>query len=258
MAMAKPYRIERKKHAALGGSLALVPDLGTQSQHESLERDVYDDPRIAQIIETLKELRGFLDPSQRMATYIIDTYKRELTEINALRVDIDAMKQAIEATKYEIASLHVTENSGDGMRRVSGELDAVVNDTERAITAILAATEDIETQAGILRAVMGKASEPLEIIQERVIQLYESCNFQDLTGQRITKIVRTLGFVESRLDKMIQVWGGIEAFKDFEDKAQPFQAFTGSTMTDATLLNGPRLEEDAGHVSQDDIDALFQ
>jgi chemotaxis protein CheZ len=91
-----------------------------------------------------------------------------------------------------------------------------------------------------------------------VIQLYESCNFQDLTGQRITKIVRTLGFVESRLDKMIQVWGGIEAFKDFEDKAQPFQAFTGSTMTDATLLNGPRLEEDAGHVSQDDIDALFQ
>jgi chemotaxis protein CheZ len=253
MAAVKKYRIERKDVSALGSPLMYASNQEPEEERE--------DPRIAEIMESLKELRGFLDPTQRMATDIVDTYRREIGEINKMRNELDEMKTAIDATKQEIASLHVTEVGGDGMRRVSGELDAVVSDTERATSAILTATEEIETQAGILKAIMGAGSEPIEIIQERVIQLYESCNFQDLTGQRITKIVRTLGFVEERLDKMIEVWGGIEAFKEHNEMAQPFRAFTGSHAADSSLLNGPKLEsscEADDHVDQDDIDALFE
>ena len=53
-------------------------------------------------------------------------------------------------------------------------------------------------------------------IQDKVIQIFEACNFQDLTGQRITKVVSTLRFVEDRIMQMMDIWGGIETFKDIE------------------------------------------
>ena len=90
-------------------------------------------------------------------------------------------------------------------------------------------------------------------ILERVIVLYEACNFQDLTGQRINKIVNVLKFVEERLDKMIDVWGGLEAFKTLAGQDGP----RISEDDHKSLLNGPKLDEDAGHVDQTDIDALF-
>jgi chemotaxis protein CheZ len=51
---------------------------------------------------------------------------------------------------------------------------------------------------------------------------------------------------------MMEIWGGLEAFKDIEVEA------VAEREGDAKLLNGPKLDgEDAGHASQDDIDALF-
>src|SRR3712207_6761573 len=87
-------------------------------------------------------------------------------------------------------------------------------------------------------------------ILDRTVTLYEACNFQDLTGQRITKIVGVLKFVEERLDKMIGVWGGLDAFKDLVEQE-------ADADDERSLLNGPKLDEDPGHVSQNDIDALF-
>jgi chemotaxis protein CheZ len=43
----------------------------------------------------------------------------------------------------------------------------------------------------------------------------------------------------------------MEAFKDMTPEA------IAEREGDKKLLNGPKLEEEAGHVSQDDIDALF-
>ena len=88
-------------------------------------------------------------------------------------------------------------------------------------------------------------------ILDRTVALYETCNFQDLTGQRITKIVAVLTFVEERLDKVIDVWGDLEAFRDLVEQEGEQRGDEGA------LLNGPKLEDDAGHVSQHDIDALF-
>jgi chemotaxis protein CheZ len=167
------------------------------------------------------------------------------------------MKEAITSTKAEIASIHRSEYEGKGMRRVAGELDAVVGATEQATTTILAAVEEIETQANMLRSsgIGAGATDSVGIILDRVVGMYEACNFQDLTGQRITKIVTVLKFVEERLDRMIEVWGGLDAFKDLApDAAQPVPV---NENDDRSLLNGPRLEDDAGHVDQSDIDALF-
>src|SRR5262249_27593828 len=88
-------------------------------------------------------------------------------------------------------------------------------------------------------------------IQDQVIKIFEACNFQDLTGQRITKVVATLQFIETHIIRMMEIWGGIDAFKDFAPEAR------SERDADGRLLNGPKLADEAGHASQDDIDALF-
>ena len=212
------------------------------------------DERFARIMETLEELRGFLDPSQRLASDVIDAYRKEISEVYALRQEIDAMKAAITHTKREIASLYKSDNEGKGMRRVAGELDAVVTATEEATGSILTGLEDIETLANMLRASSGGGgSDEAGAILDRVVSMYEACNFQDLTGQRITKIVNVLKFVEERLDRMIDVWGGLDAFQELIQH----EAIAPVLDEEKNLLNGPKLEEDIGHVSQDDIDSLF-
>ena len=193
-----------------------------------------DDPRLTEILATVMELKRFLDPSQRLASDVIDAYRKEIGEVYQLRAEIDAMKEAITSTKNEIASLHRSEHQGKGMRRVAGELDAVVDSTELATTRILAAVEEIETHANMLRAagVETGNNDHVGAILDRVVGMYEACNFQDLTGQRIHKIVGVLKFIEERLDRMIDVWGGLDAFKDLvEPEAPPPPTTPGRSST---------------------------
>ena len=89
-------------------------------------------------------------------------------------------------------------------------------------------------------------------IQEQVVKVFEACNFQDLTGQRIGKVVRAFGFIEQRVDQMMEIWGGIESFKGFE----PDEIVDNGT--GHHLLNGPSLVSDADVADQSlHIDALF-
>jgi chemotaxis protein CheZ len=173
-----------------------------------------------------------------------------------MRSELDIMKDAITRTKTEIATLYRSENTGNGMRRVAGELDAVVDSTEQATSTILGAIEEIETNASMLRAMRTSAAgrENIDAIMERVVIAYEACNFQDLTGQRISKIVGVLKFVEEHLDRMIEAWGGLDSFKDVLGVDGPARPDIND---ERSLLNGPRLDDDPGHVDQGDIDALF-
>jgi chemotaxis protein CheZ len=90
-----------------------------------------------------------------------------------------------------------------------------------------------------------------EEIQERVVSIFEACNFQDLTGQRISKVMTTMKFIEKHITVMMDIWGGVDAIKSHAP------AIVDTREGDDRLLNGPKLEGDVGHASQDDIDALF-
>lgn len=208
--------------------------------------------RLDEILQAIQDLRRI---TQASAGETIEACRRELTEAFAMRGELDLMKEAITRTKQEIAALHRSEGSGKGMRRAADELDAVVESTERATTTLLNVVEDIETQANMLRAQrLSKAGqESVDAILERVVTAYEACNFQDLTGQRISKIVGVMKFVEDHLDRVIEAWSGLESFRDFVAPAAP----AVDPNDERSLLNGPKLDEDPGHVDQSDIDALF-
>jgi len=206
-----------------------------------------------ELILEIRALRSAIEPREDDARRIIETYQLQIGEIQKLKQELDLIQTAIDDTKQQIATLHVTGFQGPEMRRVTDELDAIVDGTESATDNILNAAEEIDQCANTLSA-MVKTEQELNLardIRDRTVQIFESCNFQDLTGQRISKVVTTLKFIETHIVKMMDIWGGIEALKDFTPDA--IAARSG----DAKLLNGPRLADDAGHASQDDIDALF-
>ena len=234
----KRYRIED----SLGLPGAPQPAPGVPASSERLE----------EIFNAIQDLRRI---TQMSASETIEACRRDLHDALSMRSELDLMKEAITRTKSELATLHRTENTGKGMRRAADELDAVVDSTERATTQLLGAVEEIEAHAGMLNAAMlpPGMKQHVDVILERVITAYEACNFQDLTGQRINKIVGVMKFIEEHLDRLIATWSELDSFKEL------ITLMPVSTALDdeSSLLNGPKLDDDPGHVDQSDIDSLF-
>lgn len=131
---------------------------------------------------------------------------------------------------------------GAAKSRIEDELEAVVTGSEQATQKILAAAEEIDSAANSLSAMFdGKLEQELaQDIQDLVIQIFEACNFQDLLGQRVAKVMTRLKFVEEHIERV-----------HTEIKA-------ASATDRRSGLHGPRLDGDGGHASQDEIDSLFQ
>src|SRR3954452_24952376 len=187
------------------------------------------------------------------ALKLLETDRAQIEQCEKLKVELDLIHDAISRTKREIAVLHGNSFNGEEMAKVNGELGAVVGGTERATQQILEAAESIDQAATALARVNSPDQQKVlsEEIQERVVSIFEACNFQDLTGQRINKVMTTMKFIENHITVMMDIWGGVDAIKAHA----PLIADTREG--DAKLLNGPKIEGDVGHASQDDIDALF-
>jgi len=184
---------------------------------------------------------------------LLETYRAQIEQCEKLKVELDLICDAINRTKREIAVLHGNSFNGEEMAKVNGELGAVVGGTEHATQKILEAAESIDQAASAMSKVNSPDQQKIlsEEIQERVVSIFEACNFQDLTGQRINKVMTTMKFIENHITVMMDIWGGVDAIK-------AHAPLIGDTREgDAKLLNGPKTEGDVGHASQDDIDALF-
>jgi chemotaxis protein CheZ len=160
-----------------------------------------------------------------------------LANAKAMRAssELDRIAGVIGAGKVERAA---------SMTRIAKELDAVVKGTEQSTQKVLAAAEEIDQAANNLSAALkGKTEQDLaQDIRDIVIQIFEACNFQDLAGQRVTKVMATLKLIE---DHVVHV---LDEFKN---------AATARRHDGTQYLHGPRLDSDPGHASQADVDAMF-
>jgi chemotaxis protein CheZ len=195
------------------------------------------------------------DAAQQIAESqaLLGTYRAQIEQCEKLKVELDLIYDAINRTKREIAVLHGKSFEGNEMSKVTGELGAVVGGTEEATQQILEAAEAIDQAASALVKVNSPDQQKIlsEEISERVVAIFEACNFQDLTGQRISKVMTTMKFIENHITVMMDIWGGVDAIRAHAP------AIIDDREGDAKLLNGPKLDGDAGHASQNDIDALF-
>ena len=133
----------------------------------------------------------------------------------------------------------------------AAELAAIVEATATAANAIMDATETIEKVTG---ALSGEAARQL---MQATSGIYEACGFQDITGQRVSKVVGAIGRIEERIDALIAALGGRRTPRVVTKKAdaRPSGGNAPRSVTDADLLNGPQLKSNAK--TQEDIDAMF-
>ena len=147
--------------------------------------------------------------------------------------------------KQDIASIKPDDISTNYIPNATDELDAVVGATEEATNRIMDVCDTLSTIA----------AECTPEINQKIIActtaVFEACNFQDITGQRITKVVETLRHIDSRIEAIVKAMG--EEIHRHGDQHVPTNIHSADP--DSALLNGPQLPQNA--VSQSAIDQLM-
>lgn len=159
--------------------------------------------------------------------------------------ELEDLARYIRQAKSEIASVRPDDISTNFIPHATDELDAVVGATEDATNRIMDVCEEMSAIA----------AECEQAISERLIncttKIFEACNFQDITGQRITKVVETLKHIDVRIEAIVKAMG--DEIHRVED-AHHLKNVHGAD-PEKGLLNGPQLPSAA--ISQDDIDKLL-
>ena len=169
------------------------------------------------------------------------------TDASDLRAELAFVQSAIARHRQDINTL-VGDANDRRFSRAAAELGAAVDDMRHATNQILNLAETADDSARALAASLkddykrGLAQE----IQDQIVKIYETCNFQDITGQHITKVIRLLSAMESQLDAILARFNGAQ------DAALPPAIANRDTM-----LNGPKLAGDNGHATQQDVDRIF-
>lgn len=177
---------------------------------------------------------------------------QEDVRLEVLQSELREMAKSITETRADIATLQTDEVSIDKIESATGELDAIVNATENATSSILAAAEELQMISEKLREA-GVDDAFCDDIEMHTTDIFMSCSFQDLTGQRISKVVSTLHFLEQRVNMMIEVWG---VDKDGKSEGGALSASArGDKRPDADILAGPAAEGEG--FSQDEIDSML-
>ena len=254
------FRVEggspRQSARSAAAAIALPPafELPVAAPSESTSMDV----PVSQVFEELRALRTMVAPLQGIIENLSENYRSELKSVTNLRDDINEIDEAIRGTKKELAAIKVGNNIG-GVDIAALELTTVVSQTEAATNDILAAAEAIETIAGSIQSetTLDNAKALAASIADKVTTIYMASNFQDLSGQRISRVVDTLNFIESRIHKMIDAWGGLQALHDLIESEIQTKEEERATEGAAALLTGPVPVNADDHVDQSAIDALF-
>lgn len=155
---------------------------------------------------------------------------------------IQELAGTIAQTKKDLAAIRPDEIRSKHLPQASDELDAIVGATEQATGTIMDSCEEIEELAAGLDASVS------EKLVDAVTKIYEACSFQDITGQRVSKVVKALKEVEEKVERILNAFG--DGYKELvEPETAPKE------LTEDDLLNGPQLEGEAKN--QDEIDRLF-
>ncbi|MEK7244602.1 MAG: protein phosphatase CheZ [Pseudomonadota bacterium] len=207
-------------------------------------------------IAKLRVRRNSMVPAKDAVAVVDDILAagtRISTRSRRLRAEIRRLSEFIHAARAGIVTVKTDEVKKEFIPTATDELDAIIEATAVATNAIMDATEMVDKVMGSLQGDAGTR------LMEATTKIYEACGFQDITGQRITKVVKTLKQIEERVDAMDAAFadeGRAPAVKTAGlAKAKSTDSAVPKVIADADLLNGPQLKKAAK--SQDDIDALL-
>jgi len=164
--------------------------------------------------------------------------------------ELERLAAYIDAAKREIAEIRPQDVKEEYLPGATDELDAIIEATADATNTIMDNCEVVES-------VMGDVGDAVAAkLMDATTHIYEACTFQDITGQRIGKVVTALKNIEERIDALVLTFGDEQA-KPRKKTAKPESAGKKDKkdITDADLLEGPQLGGKAK--SQAEIDDLL-
>lgn len=154
-----------------------------------------------------------------------------------------SLSDYITNARKEIASLQPGDLESARIPRAGLELDAIVQQTEEATNTIMEAAEEI------MALDPADTENYVATSQDAVMRIFEACSFQDITGQRISKVVETLSHIETRVMELRDLLGVTE--QDIEEAKEA----AGPVSEDKALLSGPALDGEG--IDQSEVDALM-
>lgn len=195
-----------------------------------------------EILNKLDEMRKVFNPNRTSSEPV------ESEQTTVIRSQLHEIASSIQEARQEILAIKPRKGNDEHLSAATEELDAIVDSTEKATTDILESAEALQDHAENLRN-LGIDPEICNDIEAHATAIFMACSFQDITGQRTTKVMHAIRTLDQRVQNMLQMWesnGG--------DKSLPIAA-ADDPRPDAYLLNGPQLAG-AGK-SQDEIDELL-
>lgn len=214
------------------------------------------DPALLNEIKTLKSGRVRQATPEEILSVVrsvIEGMNRNIPSIDvSVRDDVEDLASYIRETKAEIMTLKPEEIADEHVPAATIELDAIVNATEEATHSIMEAAERIE---GVANAIDPAQA---EVLINATTQIYEACGFQDITGQRISKVIRALKEIEAKVDALTFAFGDEDEAQRLarqERRKRRREQEHDESVAAGDVREGPQLPSSA--VNQNDIDALF-
>ncbi|WBQ10061.1 protein phosphatase CheZ [Hyphomonadaceae bacterium ML37] len=199
---------------------------------ESLRSVKAADLKDAQLMEVLRLAQQLTDTMQMFFGSLDQSIHAEFNDIAAY----------IARTRDEIAQLRPNDIREQRIPVAGAELEAVVGDTERA-------TESIMSEAEAVMALgSGDSTTYKAEVDAAMTRIIEACAFQDLAGQRVSKVVTSLRHIEQRVARFAATMGVRDAEASEDERAE-------TDRRQKLHLNGPALG--GPETGQDDVDALM-
>lgn len=189
---------------------------------------------------------------------VLDTMGGRLSSSESrLLQEVAGLGRIIKEAKAGIAEVSLDDIRGNHIPVATDELGAIVLHTAAATDSILESCEMLDRLAATLDGVAAG------VLQAATTQIYEACSFQDITGQRITKVVKALQAIEAKVLALSDAYATPGAWDLASARPRPAASRSEALRSEALrsepeadpLLNGPMLPHAA--MSQDDIDSLL-
>jgi len=151
----------------------------------------------------------------------------------------------IAKAKEEIREMRPHDISQERIPTAGAELEAITRDTENATHTIMNCAEAM--MGFSIDQFGGDAGAYKTAVDDEVMKIFEACSFQDITGQRVSKVVNVLKQIEERVGRLANTLG-------VEDSV-PQEMTAEEKRRHDLLLNGPAIG--GPETKQDAIDAMF-
>ncbi len=214
------------------------------------------------IARLLKDVSDRTPPDIKKMGEAVNAFKAAWPTTSGLYVQLQQLSDFIDKSKSELAAFRPDDVKQHFIPKATDELDAIVEATAEATHRIMDAADVIMSVSEKLPAA------DADKVMAAVTSIYEASTFQDITGQRVTKVIGTLKVIEERIDKMMagladlgaatatgSRLGGAESLQPSQPQSVSSQDDIDALFTSGSTLEGPALPSQAK--SQAEIDDLF-